>query len=81
MSKYKVRIDPRDNCISDMVCVSLCPDVFEMSPEDNKAQIVEQWRTDPSNIAEGVVSEDLKDCVEQAAAACPVQIIHVEPAE
>ncbi len=81
MAKYKVRIDPRDNCISDMVCVSLCPDVFEMSPEDNKAQIVEQWRTDPSNIAEGVVSEDLKDCVEQAAAACPVQIIHVEPAE
>jgi len=81
MAKYKVRIDPRDNCISDMVCVSLCPDVFEMSPEDNKAQIVEQWRTDSSNIAEGVVSEDLKDCVEQAAAACPVQIIHVEPAE
>ena len=81
MAKYKVRIDPRDNCISDMVCVSLCPDVFEMSPEDNKAQIVEQWRTDPSNIAEGVVSEDLKDCVEQAAAACPVQIIHVEPTE
>ncbi len=81
MAKYKVRIDPRDNCISDMVCVSLCPDVFEMSPEDNKAQIIEQWRTDPGNIAEGVVSEDLKDCVEQAAAACPVQIIHVEPAE
>jgi len=81
MAKYKVRIDPRDNCISDMVCVSLCPDVFEMSPEDNKAQIVEQWRTDPSNVAEGVVSEDLRDCVEQAAAACPVQIIHVEPAE
>ncbi len=81
MAKYKVRIDPRDNCISDMVCVSLCPDVFEMSPEDNKAQIVEQWRTDPSNVAEGIVSEDLKDCVEQAAAACPVQIIHVEPVE
>lgn len=81
MAKYRVRIDPRDNCISDMVCVSLCPDVFEMSPEDNKAQIVEQWRTEASNIAEGIVSEDLKDCVEQAAAACPVQIIHVEPAE
>ncbi len=81
MAKYKVRIDPRDNCISDMVCVSLCPDVFEMSPEDNKAQIIEQWRTDPSNVAEGVVGEDLKDCVEQAAAACPVQIIHVEPVE
>ncbi len=77
MAKIRVWIDPRDNCISDMVCVSICPDVFEMSPEDNKSQIVEQYRKD-GNIAEGIVPEDFKDCVEQAAAACPVQIIHFE---
>ncbi len=81
MAKYKVTIDPRDNCISDMVCVSICPDVFEMNPDDNKSQIIEKWRPDPNNIAVGIVPEDLKSCVEDAANACPVQIIHVEPAE
>ncbi|RLG82497.1 MAG: ferredoxin [Thermoprotei archaeon] len=79
MPKYRVVIDPRENCISDMVCVSICPDVFEMNPDDNKSQIVEKYRTAPDKINEGIVPEDLKDCVEQAAAACPVQIIHLEP--
>lgn len=81
MAKYRVEINPRENCISDMVCVSICPDVFEMNPEDNKSQIVEKHREDKSNIAVGVVSEDLKSCVEDAAAACPVQIIHVVKVE
>ncbi|MCD6195436.1 MAG: ferredoxin [Thermoprotei archaeon] len=81
MAKYKVTIDPRDNCISDMVCVSICPDVFEMNPEDNKSQIVEKYRVDPNNLAVGIVPEDLKSCVEDAANACPVQIIHIEPVE
>ncbi|OYT40348.1 MAG: ferredoxin [Desulfurococcales archaeon ex4484_58] len=77
MAKYRVRIDPRENCISDMVCVSICPDVFEMSPEDNKAQIKEEYR-EGGNVAVGIVPEDLKDCVTDASNACPVQIIHVE---
>uniref|UniRef100_A0A7J3XXI0 Ferredoxin n=1 Tax=Thermogladius calderae TaxID=1200300 RepID=A0A7J3XXI0_9CREN len=81
MAKYRVEINPRENCISDMVCVSICPDVFEMNPEDNKSQIVEKYRVDKSNIAVGVVPEDLKSCVEDAAAACPVQIIHVVKVE
>ncbi len=80
MAKYKVVIDPRDNCISDMVCVSICPDVFEMNPEDNKSQIVEKYREN-GNIAVGIIPEDLKSCAEDAAAACPVQIIKVEPVE
>ncbi|MET1160280.1 MAG: ferredoxin [Thermoprotei archaeon] len=77
MAKYRVYIDPRDNCISDMVCVSICPDVFEMNPDDNKVQIIEKWR-EGGDIAKGIVGEDLKNCVEEAAKACPVQIIHVE---
>lgn len=79
MAKLRVRIDPRDNCIGDMVCVSICPDVFEINPSDNKAQIVPKLRVG-GNIAVGEVSEDLKDCVKDAATACPVQIIHVEGA-
>ncbi len=72
----KVRIDPRDNCISDGVCIALCPDVFEWG-DDGKSAIVAQFRVN-DNIAEGNVPDDLKDCVKQAADSCPVQIIHVE---
>jgi len=75
--KIKVRID-RDQCIADMVCVSLCPDVFEMNEEDGKSQIKVQFRVDPSNLAEGVVPADLEECVRAAAEACPVAIIHIE---
>ncbi len=77
LAKIRVWID-RDQCIADMVCVSLCPDVFEMSEEDGKSQIVAKWRTDPNNVGEGVVPEDLKDCVQSAVESCPVSIIHME---
>ncbi len=77
--KLKVTID-RDECISDMACVSLCPDVFEMSEEDGKSQIVEKFRVngDPST---GLVPAELEECVKSAAEACPVSIIHVEEVE
>ncbi|MEM0506337.1 MAG: ferredoxin [Thermosphaera sp.] len=77
MAQYRVKIEPRENCISDMVCVSICPDVFEMNPDDNKSQIVEKYRSD-GNIAVGVIPEDLATCAQDAANACPVQIIIVE---
>ncbi|MCD6368836.1 MAG: ferredoxin [Thermoproteales archaeon] len=77
--KLKVKID-RDQCISDMVCVSLCPDVFEMNDEDGRAQIVEKFRVE-GKIGEGLVPEELEDCVKSAAEACPVQIISVEEVE
>ena len=78
--KIKVWID-RDECIADMVCVSLCGEVFEMSEEDGKSQIVPQFRINPDNVAEGIVPEDLKDCVASAAESCPVSIIHYEEIE
>lgn len=77
---FKVRIDPRDSCISDMVCVSICGEVFEMSDEDGKSIIKADYRTDKSNIAEGVIPDDLESCAKEAADSCPVNIIHVEPA-
>jgi len=76
----KVSIDPRDNCIADMVCVSLCGDVFEMSDTDGKSQIISKWRNDANDINHGLVPDDLKDCVEAAAQSCPTNIIHIEPA-
>ncbi|RLE61171.1 MAG: ferredoxin [Thermoprotei archaeon] len=77
--KFKVTID-RDECISDMACVSLCPEVFEMSEEDGKSQIVEKYRVNGS-LSEGIVPEELEDCVKSAAEACPVTIIHIEEIE
>lgn len=74
--KYRVTID-RDQCIADMACVALCPQVFEMSEEDGKSQIVEQYRV-KGNLGEGIITEDLYECVKTAADACPVQIISVE---
>lgn len=75
MPKFKVTID-RDQCISDMACVSLCPEVFEMSEEDGKSAIVAKYRVG-GKVEAGEVPGELEDCVKSAAEACPVSIIHV----
>ena len=77
MAKYRVWIE-REQCISCGLCASSCPDIFEMNPEDNKSQIIEKWRKDPSKNNEGIIPEELRGCAEQAAMSCPVSIIHVE---
>ena len=64
---WKVRVD-QDVCIGDAICASLCPDVCEMNDEGKSQVIVE------------VVGEDLIDCVNEAAEACPVSCIYVEEA-
>jgi len=76
MAKYKVTVN-RDQCIADQVCIAICPDVFETNPDDGKCQIVEKFRAE-GKLDEGIISEDLKECAEQAAAACPVGIIKIE---
>jgi len=79
MAKYKVTIS-RDECVSCMACASLCPQVFVMSEEDGKSSIVEEYRAG-GNIGEGIVGEDLYECVKSAADSCPVEIISVERIE
>jgi ferredoxin len=64
-------------CIADGVCYALCPQVFEAGP-DGKSQIVKEYRG--SDVTEGVVPDNLSDCVEQAKTACPVGAISVEKA-
>lgn len=77
VEKFKVLIDPRDECISDGACWALCPEVFEMNEDDGKSQITEGYRVE-SRIEEGSVPSNLENCIKDAADACPVQIIHVE---
>ena len=72
----KVTID-RPGCISCESCWTLCPDVFEQNPEDTLSEVTEEYRVN-DNPAEGEVTEDLVDCVWEAADSCPVTVIIVE---
>lgn len=69
----KVWIEPREACVSEMVCVVLCPEVFEISRDDGKAVVKRGWRS--SEGGWGLVSDDLEDCVVAAYENCPVEII------
>jgi ferredoxin len=66
----------RDECISCGTCVDICPEIFELSPEDNFSQVIEQYRVE-GDLSEGKVPPDLEEKVQEAADLCPVQIIHV----
>jgi ferredoxin len=60
----KVTLDDEE-CIGCQSCIELCPDVFGFDDETEKAYVYEQY------------SED-EECIEDAAAACPVECIDVE---
>ncbi len=57
-----VEVD-KEKCIGCGSCVALCPDVFELG-SDGKAQVKEGADTN-------------KECVKEAAEACPVEAIKV----
>ncbi len=63
----KVWVD-QDACISDEICASMFPEIFEMD-EDNKARVIEG--------KEELEGEELENAKE-AADTCPVAAIHVE---
>jgi len=70
-----VTID-RDGCISCGTCWLECPAVFEENPADAKSQIVETSRSG-GELGEGDAPDDLAECVQRAADACPVVVIAV----
>jgi ferredoxin len=72
----KVRID-RDECTACESCWAVCPDFFEQNNTDNLSQVVKKYRIE-DDIAEGEAPDDLRDCVQEAADSCPVEIIHVD---
>lgn len=67
----------REECTSCTSCWETCPEVFEEDPGDGKSSIKEASRTS-GNLGEGNVPADLLTCVQDAADACPVEIITVE---
>ncbi len=56
-----IQVD-KEKCIACGVCVSICPQNFEMG-EDGKSS---------------VISQEVNDCVKQAIESCPVQAISIE---
>ena len=52
-----------DECIGCESCGELCPEVFELNQEEEKAEVI---------LPEGGPEE----CIEEAMDACPVECIH-----
>lgn len=61
----KVFID-EEECIGCGSCVELCPEVFRMNEDKEKAEVI---------LPEG----GPKECIEEAMEACPVSCIHWLP--
>ncbi|NLJ57802.1 MAG: ferredoxin [Tissierellia bacterium] len=61
----KATVD-RDACISCGLCVSICPDVFEMDDED-----ISVVKVDP-------IPAEFEECAKEAEDACPTNAIIVE---
>ena len=60
----KTHVDP-DPCIGCELCVSICPEVYEMADEKARAKV-------------DVVPVDREDAVREAASSCPAEAIAVE---
>lgn len=68
----------RDGCISCGQCWETCPDFFAENVEDGWSQVAAKFRI-AGKLNEGVVFEELEECVKKAADDCPAQVIHVGP--
>ncbi len=64
VSDVKVKID-REGCISCGLCVSTCPEVFQIA-DDGRAEVV------------GEITADNAAAVQEAAENCPVNVIEIE---
>ncbi len=78
MAKIRVIVD-RDTCIGCGVAPATCPDVFVLGDDNGKNRVVDDWSVKlDEHESIGEVPEDLKDCVQAAVDACPVQAIRFE---
>lgn len=68
-----VKID-QDGCIECGACETACSEVFTLE-NGGKASIVKKYQTEGA--ASGEVSDDLSDCVQEAADSCPVDVIQI----
>ncbi len=67
----------RAECIMCGACWAACPDLFEAG-DDGLSQITPAYRV-AGALDQGEAPDEFRDCAEDAAASCPVEIIHVTP--
>ena len=80
MTTYKVTVD-RAQCISCGIAPNLCPQVFELGDDNGATRVVDAYsETLTVEISVGLIPEELRACVEQAATTCPAQAITLEDA-
>ncbi len=63
-----IKID-KEKCIGCGSCTAVCPELFELSGEDNKAQVKEKTEGE---------AEMSDKCAQEAVDICPVQAIEIE---
>lgn len=61
-------------CIGCGSCAALCPKYFELD-QDNKSHLIGSKKD--SNTENQELEVEKVDCIQEAAEACPVQIIHL----
>ncbi len=61
----KATID-RDGCISCGLCPEECPEVFRMGDDG------------PAEVYVNEIPKEAEDAAKEAAAECPVEVIHIE---
>ncbi len=71
---YKITLI-REDCIGCGSCAEVCPDYWEMD-DDGLSNLLESKENEDGNF-ERILEED-RDCNEDAAAACPVDVIEIE---
>ena len=59
-------------------CWDTCPAFFVQNAEDSFSEVVEAYRNDGKNNAEGTPPADAEDCARDAADLCPAQIIKID---
>jgi len=65
----------REKCIGCNYCEELCPTLFKMSKKDGKSVLLNSVNRKGFHTAHAL--DDFRDSAEQAAVACPVQIIKI----
>ena len=74
----KVVVD-RSACVTCGFAATLCPDVFVLGDDNRKNRVVDSYSVELTDtVSVGVVPDELRKCVEEAAEYCPVDAIKTE---